>query len=406
MKLKKSYNAVLYFSLVCVFLLLLFFTNDFSLTDVQETSIVIAVGIDKEEDEFLITSQVSLPSAKDEGGPQTTQVLSRGKTVAQAFSSLNAKTGWYPKLVFCKLIILGAQAVEENVFTALDYFLRSEYIPDNCLVCVSEKTAGELLEHKTPIDKISGIALQKVLSDQAKRLGTAAPVSLKDFSMQYFAEGKSGVLPIVKTDKPKGEESSNQQNSSQGNQNSSSGQSNSSGSVPKTSGEEKLFKADDCALFSQGKKVGELTGEEAFALYASKEKLRLAEYSLPFHGEEYTLNFRLSKPKTDLKIDENGLPRLKIALNITAGLSDTSKALPLSKAQNQGQMPDGLLSHAEEKLKGEIERAFEKCRQLNCDALELFTKLKRTNDDYYPVFQEDLLKRVQLSVSVKMDNVR
>lgn len=403
MKLKKSYNAVFYFSLVCFFLLTLFFTNDFSLTDVQETSIVIAVGIDKEEDEFLITSQVSLPSAKDEGGPQTTQVLSKGKTVAQAFSSLNAKTGWYPKLVFCKLIILGAQAVEENVFTALDYFLRSEYIPDSCLVCVSEKKAGELLENQTPIDKISGIALQKVLSDQAKRLGTAAPVSLKDFSMQYFAEGKSGLLPIVKTDEPKGEESSTQPNGSQSGQNDSS--SSSSSPTEKTKSE-KLFKADDCALFRQGKKVGELTGEEAFALYASKETLRLADYSLPFDGEDYTLNFRLSKPKTDLKIDENGVPRLKIELKITAGLSDTSKPLPLSKTQDQGQMPDGLLSHAEEKLKGEIEQAFEKCRQLNCDALELFTKLKRTNGDYYPVFQDDLLERVQLSVSVKMDNVR
>lgn len=399
MKIKHSTNIVWFFVSLCVLLLLLFFTNDFSLTDVQETSIVIAVGVDREEEDFLITSQVALPTPVNEGGAKTTQVLSRGKTVAEAFAKINAKTGWYPKLVFCKLIIIGKEAAKENVFDALDFFLRSEYIPDSCLIAVAQENAGKLLDTKTPIDKISGIAAQKVLSSQAKRLGTAAPTSLREFASQYYAEGKSGFLPILKTDEANGEAKSASSQSS----------SSSSSSLQKESSSqeaEKIFKAGDCALFREGKWVGELKDKEAFALYASKNKLRLADYSVDFQGKEYTLNFRVSSPESELKIDENGVPRLKISVKATAGLSDSSSYLPVTELADQGQMPDGLLRHAEKTLKGEITAAFEACRALSCDALELFTKLKRYENEYFPAFQQDLLKRVVLSVEVKIDNVR
>ena len=41
-----SKNTVRYYLLIALSLVFLFFTNDFGLTDVQKTAIVIAVGID------------------------------------------------------------------------------------------------------------------------------------------------------------------------------------------------------------------------------------------------------------------------------------------------------------------------------------------------------------------------
>ena len=52
----KGKATVRYYLLVLVILSFFFFSNDFGLTDVQKTALVIAVGIDKEEDDFIVTT--------------------------------------------------------------------------------------------------------------------------------------------------------------------------------------------------------------------------------------------------------------------------------------------------------------------------------------------------------------
>ena len=88
-------NTVRYYILIIVALSFLFFSNDFGLLDVQKTAIIMAAGIDKEGEEFIITSQVAIPQDSKQGkATESVQIVSRGKTVADAFEEINAKTGW------------------------------------------------------------------------------------------------------------------------------------------------------------------------------------------------------------------------------------------------------------------------------------------------------------------------
>ena len=81
-----SKNTVRYYLLIALSLVFLFFTNDFGLTDVQKTAIVMAVGIDREEDTFIVTSQIAIPESSKQGqSSKTVQLVSRGKTIAKAF---------------------------------------------------------------------------------------------------------------------------------------------------------------------------------------------------------------------------------------------------------------------------------------------------------------------------------
>ena len=125
-------NTVRYFLLLVGLLAFLFFSNDFGLVDVQKTAIVTAAGIDREGEEFILTSQIAIPQSSQQGkSTQAVQLVSRGKTISEAFEQINVKTGWYPKLVFCKLLLFGEKAAEENVFDALDFFLLDEYLTDD-----------------------------------------------------------------------------------------------------------------------------------------------------------------------------------------------------------------------------------------------------------------------------------
>ena len=194
-----SKNTVRYYLLIVFVLLFLFFSNDFGLIDVQKTAIVMAVGIDREDDTFIITSQIAVPqSSKDGKATEAVQLVSRGKTVGEALDEINAKTGWYPKLVFCNLIVLGEKATQENVFDALDYFLRDEYLSDACLVATCDGLAKELLDTTALVEHASSTAMQKVLSSHAKQVGTVLPTTLREFAIGYFGNSKSGFLPILK----------------------------------------------------------------------------------------------------------------------------------------------------------------------------------------------------------------
>ena len=197
-----SRNTVRYYLAIAALLIFFFFSNDFGLIDIQKTALIMAVGIDREDNTFIVTTQIAVPEASSQGEQaQAVQIESRGDTVADALSQINVKTGWYPKLVFCNLIIIGQEAAKRNVFDALDFFLRDEYMSDGCLVATCEGTAKEILNTKTPIDPMSSVAAQKVLSLHAKQVGTAAPNTLREFSMGYFSNSKSSYMPILKPEK-------------------------------------------------------------------------------------------------------------------------------------------------------------------------------------------------------------
>lgn len=378
-------NSVRYYLIVAALLAFLFFSNDFGLIDIQKTAIIMAVGIDREESAFIVTTQVAVPQASKQGEQtQAVQIESRGDTIADALNQINAKTGWYPKLVFCNLIVIGEEAAKRNVFDALDFFLRDEYMSDSCLVATCEGTAKELLNASTPVDPISSFAAQKVLSDHSQKVGTVAANTLKDFAVGYFSNSRSGHLPILKPEKQQessGENTGESQGEGQKTGEAAQGAfgeifsdnqspapaipaagsggdgqgSQESGSGGQNGGqEEKVFSAGETALFFDGVMTGKLTREETFAFCMVKENLRLAAYSLESGGCPHTLNIKRNKSSVKFSVDENSLARLKIKVTAVAGIQDASFSQTITEIADTGAGAENIFKDAEKKLKDEI----------------------------------------------------
>ncbi|MBE5747683.1 MAG: hypothetical protein E7352_05900 [Clostridiales bacterium] len=427
-------NTVRYYILIVAVLAFLFFSNDFGLTDVQKTAIVMAVGVDREEDEFILTSQIALPQSSKQGNAsQAVQLVSRGKTVAEAFEQINAKTGWYPKLVFCKLIILGDKTAQQNVFDALDYFLLDEYLTDGCLVATCDGLAKDLLNTTALVDPSSSLAMTKVLSSHAQRVGTVLPTTLREFSADYFSDSKSGYLPILKTEpqqekigKSGGTGDKNAQNASQDSQSeqsdsssedsaqessgggadSSSSNSSQEGAKSGQNTDKPVFSAQETALFVAGKRVGTLTAEETFAFNAVKNELRLASYSVEEKNGYCTLSVKKNSPKRKLTVGKDGSANFKIELTMTAGLLDNSSALPLEELSDFGDVPGGVFAAAEKKLSGEIKTLFEKTKALGCDIFGVQELLVKYEKRALHRFKDKLLSSTTLTVDVSFQNIR
>ena len=420
----RAKTSIRYYLLILLVLAFSFFTNDFGLIDIQKTALVIAVGIDREEEEFIVTTQIALPKP-DQQGEQDTEIVSKGKTVASAFESINAKTGWYPKLVFCQLIILGESAVKQNAFDALGFFLRNEYISDDCLLATCEGNAKELLNSKNPVETLSGLAIAKVLSSHAEEVGTVLPSTLREFSKAYYAEQKSGYLPIVKMEELQENTSNPQQRNEKsrgqvrdkriftaiqpvaqdGSQSEQQGKNESKSGTGKAT-DEKVFSASETALFKNGVLVGKLTKDETLTLAFVKSKLRLALYLVKKDGEEHTLSVRRNSPKTKLSLADKNAPRLEISVEITAGALDNNQADSLEELEKSPKAPDLILQTAEEKLKLEITQVFEKTKSLNCDVFECVETLKRKRYAEYDTQKHTLLEKITPEVKVSFRTVR
>lgn len=425
-------NTVRYYLVLALALVFLFFSNDFGWLDVQKTAIVMAVGIDREEDTYVLTSQIAIPQSSKQGkSTETVQLVSKGKTIAKAFSEINEKTGWYPKLVFCHLILLGEKTTEENVFDVLDFFLRDEYLTDNCLLATCNGLAKDLLNESALVDPSISIAVEKVLSSHAERVGTVLPSTLRQFSIGYFSDSQSGFLPLLKK-QPQQEPtqplpSENSQgtpdSSSQGSQNSnggnggnggqggnggesSGGENSSGGGEQKSASEKPVFSATETALFVKGKRVGLFSDVETFAYGAVMNKLRLANYSVSKDEAVCTFTIKHNASKLKISIDENNRAVLKISLKMSAGVLDYSKAQSITEISDVGDVPAGYFERAEKELAEDIEKTFEKCRACNCDLFGIRERLRKYQKKHFDEWKTVALSSSLVDVKVQFENIR
>ena len=411
-------NTVRYYILIVVALIFLFFSGDFGLIDVQKTALVMAVGIDREENTFIVTSQIAIPQSSKQGqASETVQLVSRGKTVADAFEEINAKTGWYPKLVFCKLLIVGEKTAQKNVMDALDFFLLDEYMSDNCLVATCDGTAKDMLNVTALVDPSGSVAMQKVLSQHAERVGTVLPTTLREFSIGYFSDSKSSYMPILKT-QPQQEqigsetggstaegESGSQGGQNQGNQNGGQSSTQSQGGQ-KNEQEKPVFSAGETALFVDGKRVDKFTVEETFAFNAVKHELKLASYSIEEQDTACTLSIKHNGRKNKVVLGADGRATMQIKLTLTAGLLDNSKALPLDGLGDGGDIPNGAFPSAEKLLTAQITSAFEKCRACGCDIFGIGENLQKYQSKRYQAIKDEILKNALTDIQITFRSIR
>lgn len=408
--------------LAVIFLTILFFSNDFGLVDIQKTAIVLAVGIDRENEEFIVSSRIAVPSSSGEqkAAADSIQVETRGDTVGAAIQEINMKTGWYPKLVFLNLIVLGETATEKNTFESLDYFLRNDYMSDDCKICCCEGKAGEKLNTKTTAESIPSLSVGKILSEHSATTGLAAVTTLREFAAGYFGVSNSGYMPVLKVDELSGGASGGSSGNSpdgasggtsgekEGGQSGSGQEATDSGGASETSqggsgGESggKTFSATETALFSNGVYREKLTKDETFAFLCVNGGVRLATFDAEYGGVNYTLMIKKSKPKIKFFVDDFATPRLSVSLEMIAELQDVSSSQTIVEIAAPGKTKQAVLDEAGKKLTRLIKSVFEKSRANNCDLFDAGKRLQKYESAYYNAYRDNILERLLFYADVR-----
>ncbi len=359
--------------LIAAVLAFSFFSNDFGLVDIQKTAVILAAGIDRTENGFSLTAQIAVPKGSDRtaGGTSSVEIEAEGETVSDCVSLIFSKTGWVPKLVFCDLIVLGEDAVKEDVIAYLNYFLRNDYMPDSCMLAVCEGKAGELISTVSAIDDASSLAISKLFSDAAKKSGKVMPCTLKDFAIGYYGVSESGYLPFIRTERQKGGQNDSLQ---------------SAGAGTGTDGEQKIYIAEETALFSKGKMVGLLDRNETLAVSLLKGNVFSGTFNAMDGDKPVTLSVVNNRGKVSL---DSRAPSVKLSLSVVVRLCCRGVTAAIDDIASD-RVTDDILKSCKETLSGYVGSMWEKLKGSGCDLFFLRRALYRSSPKRYGMWKDDV----------------
>lgn len=389
--------------LIFAALTFLFFTNDFGLLDLRKTSVVIGVGLDMEDEEVVLTAQLAVPQPAENGeNTKFNVVTGRGASVAAALNEVNVKTGFYPKLVFCKLIILGESCFSQDIAKLLDYFYRNEYTGLTLSVAACEGKASELIAQQFPCGNSATDVIDKLLSSEAQASGNVAAATVKSLGEKLFSKSAAAYMPYLENGVLDESGGSGEEGGSGG----SGGGSGSGGSGGGGGGsqqcEESELTCNKCAVFTGGYFKGVLPVGDTFALNLLFNKVRHAFIESGNEGEAVVLGLRNCKGGVDLKF-ENGEPVVKIKLKATAKIQDGFEGFEPEEAKKAAVKGD-VLKEGEESLGKLFESLFDKVQTLDCDVLGLKTMLYKNFYKKYGEYSEELLQRAKMSYEIKLNS--
>ena len=365
-------------------LLFAFFSNDFGLVDIQKTAVILAAGIDKSGEGYELTAQISVPKGGEKaGGTASVELSGKGETVADCLMMMYADSGWIPKFDFCSLVLLGEEAAREGAMPALNYFLHNEYMSDNCAVAVAEGSAGEMLKKTSAIDDTPSLAIHKLFSGAAEKTGAAVKNTLREFAVDTLGVSKSSFMPFIRSlPRESGEGGAGGAGSSEGS--GGKGGAEGSGGSEGSGGEGDapvLFRAEETALFREGKMTGLLSAEETLAFNLVRGKVKAG--ILTVKGEDgEPVSLSIKRGGGSAKLGNEDELRAKLSVRLKVLVSDR-KEEDFMAGTETNVATDEDERRAEELIASHIASLWGKCQISGCDLLLLARELYRKDPKAY-----------------------
>lgn len=154
---KKLVKNQLFVVIVSVLVLVLF-ERTVPVVTLTDRAIVVSVGIDKEEENYVLSAQIVRPSRNDgsKGSTAYSVIKGKGGSLSQAIAEVSQNCSLNASLAHCNLVVLGEYLKEKGEYPNFENLASSYGLPYEARVVVADKKASEVVEYLCLYD-ISGI---------------------------------------------------------------------------------------------------------------------------------------------------------------------------------------------------------------------------------------------------------
>ncbi len=180
-----------------IFVILL--TACWSKRELNELSVVSALGIDKHGEDYIVTAQIINPrqiaqQTLDIQTPITTY-RAKGQTLFEAVRRLTLEIPRELYLSHVRTVIFGEELARDGIEKALDLLLRDhQFRADFYMMVAREEKAERVLDVLTPLEQIPGNMIYSALETSESRWGPTHAADLEELAVYLSAEGKNPVL--------------------------------------------------------------------------------------------------------------------------------------------------------------------------------------------------------------------
>ena len=382
--------------LILLLVICVFSINSFSSIDLEKTAIIISLGIDYADDEYVVTGQLALPASS--GGTEApsqspTMITGKGPTPAAAFHNIASLTGWLPTLSFCTVVILGEETTQKPLMDVMDFVLRVKQLNDSSLFCATRGTAADFFNQKTPLDQISSFSLLKILSKENTQSSDVSVMSLKNFIQNYYRQGNGNFLPLVRSIPDENEENRTEE--------------------PNKDSRLSDLAVDEMIVFNQDRRIEILDKSYVKPFVLLTKPVNTGTVNLTdvetsnYKAKNLEVQLQSKPAKLNLKIVDG---RVACEVSYEASIQVLHLESDNHSAENlvDGHVPDEIKDALKEKLIGEFQVLLDKLTQLNCDLLQLEEKLYKFHPKDYRAYKEaygqnHVADRTDYTVKVKID---
>ncbi|MED4531690.1 Ger(x)C family spore germination protein [Metabacillus fastidiosus] len=307
------------FVIITVISILISLTGCWNRRELNEMAIVVGIGIDKVDDQFLVTTQVINPGqvATQKSSIAKAPVIMYQETGDTVFEAIRKITTTAPRKMYAshlRMIVLGEEFAKDGIGEILDILLRDqEFRMDFYIMVAQGMKAKDILKVSTPLEKIPSNKMFNALETSQKEWSATKAVTLHELVKTIVREGEALVLTgiTVKGDK---------------------GLANSMDNLERTVPNGDL-QITNLAVFKKDKLIGWLDEMEGktYNVLTNNEKSTTINLSCPKGGKVvYEVKNSSTDPKAEIR---NGKPEIDLDIFVEGDIAEVECDMDLSKAE-------------------------------------------------------------------------
>lgn len=359
------------FGIAILFLCMLLLTGCWNRRELNEIALVVAMAIDKEDDQYLLTVQVVDPGevASKQASSGRTPVTTYTEKGEYLFEAIRRMTTVTPRKLYfshLQMFVISEEIAKDGLKHSLELLTRDpEFRKDFYIVVTKDVKAKEILENLTALEKIPANKMHSSLETSEKAWAPTVAIQMDELISSITSEGNNPVLTgiTIDGDKSKGAMM---------------------GNVERISPYARL-KYQNIAVFKKDKLVGWLNEEESKGYNYITGHVKNTVGSIPC-VEKGKLVIEIIR--TDIKVTgnvKNGKPSIDIRLDTEANIAEVACRIDLTDPKAIERIEKSANKTSEDILKSAVDKA----KELNVDIFGFGEEIHREDPKAWKALKKD-----------------
>ncbi|CAH1195226.1 Spore germination protein B3 [Paenibacillus allorhizoplanae] len=377
------------YKLTVLILCLLMLTGCWSRRELNELLIVLGVGVDWKDGEYLMSFQVVNPSeisAQRRGGdrPPSTLYQGRGKTLFEAARSLTAEAPRKVYMGHLQMYVIGEELAKRGIKDFLDNSFRdNELRMDFNIVVARGDMAENVLKLFTPVEKLPSYSMQQSLQTSQKSWAPTVAMTLDETLNRLSSKGYELALTGIELigDPTLGDTKKNVEYFQPPSR----------------------FRYMGIAAFKDDKLIGWLDEQESKGYTDITDKLDSTSIEIPC-GEKKYMGIEVTSSNTKLKSSvKNGKPEMNVSIRTEANIVGRQcRDIDLTDPQ----VIKRLEEESEQILQSHVEAVVSRAKKMKSDILGFGSQLGKDEPAYWKevkdTWNDDMFPQTKVNYKVDL----